>query len=179
MLSALKTANFFIYLMPEDENELTNLKINKLLFYAQGHFLKHFSKPLFGDEIQVWQYGPVVLTVYHHFKGYGKNVLNSLPKDFSLSDYSDDEKELLVDVAREYGQYTGEALKTKTHEESTPWSNVYDPNVRNITIGIDSIEEYFSLQPDIKLKDFNIPDDAIIGYHDEDGILTLPGAYDY
>lgn len=44
MLSALKTANFFIYLMPEDENELTNLKINKLLFYAQGHSLKRFSK---------------------------------------------------------------------------------------------------------------------------------------
>lgn len=179
MLNAIDVANFFIYLMPNEENELTNLKLNKLLFYAQGYCLQRFAKPLFSDEIQAWQYGPVISSVYHNYKDYGRMPVTDLPHDFDTNKFSEDEKELLVDVAREYGQYTGEALKNKTHKEGSPWHQVYDPYKRNIKITNDLIQEYFDKLPDIKLTEFEIPEDDIIGYRDENGILVLPEEYDY
>lgn len=50
MLKAIDVANFFIYLLSDkedEENDLTNMKLNKLTYYAQGQFLKTNGKPLF------------------------------------------------------------------------------------------------------------------------------------
>lgn len=179
MLNAVDVANFFIYLMPNKENELTNLKMNKLLFYAQGHCLQRFSKPLFADEIQAWQYGPVVPSVYHTFKDYRNQPISTLPKSFDSDKFSEEEKELLVDVARVYGQYTGEALKNLTHKDGSPWSQVYDPYKRDIRITNDSIKEFFNKLPSIELPEFEIAEDDIIGYRDENDVLVLPEEYDY
>ena len=70
-------------------------------------------------------------------------------------------------------------MKNKTHKEGSPWHQVYDPYKRNIKITNDLIKEYFDKLPDIKLTEFEIPEDDIIGYRDENGILVLPEEYDY
>lgn len=48
-------------------DSITNLKLQKLLYYLQGHWLATFDGPLFGDKIEAWRYGPVVPSVYSHF----------------------------------------------------------------------------------------------------------------
>ena len=53
MLKATDVADFFVYLMQEEENELTNLKLNKLVYFAQGHSLKKYNRPLFNDNISI------------------------------------------------------------------------------------------------------------------------------
>ena len=178
MLNAIDVANFFIYLMPEADNEITNLKLNKLIYFAQGYNMQRYNKPLFDDEIQAWQYGPVVPSVYHKFKEY-KNLHISKPtKDFDITKYSDEDKELMLDVAREYGKFTGEALRDITHQIDSPWFQVFDPNKRNIKIPISDIQEYFDKLPSIEMEDIVFSDDLFIGYRDEDGFLVLPKEYD-
>ncbi|MCI8513016.1 MAG: DUF4065 domain-containing protein [Lachnospiraceae bacterium] len=51
--------------------DIANLKLQKLLYYAQGCFLAVAGAPLFLEDILAWQHGPVVEPVYYQYKGYG------------------------------------------------------------------------------------------------------------
>ena len=53
-LSALDVANYFIQVSSQDdEPDLTNLKLQKLLYFAQGKYLAEFDKPLFEDNVNL------------------------------------------------------------------------------------------------------------------------------
>jgi uncharacterized phage-associated protein len=64
--------------------------VQKLLYYAQGHYLAMFGRPLFDDPVQAWSRGPVMKDVYHQLERFGTgNVV--LPEDdsFAWSDVDD------------------------------------------------------------------------------------------
>jgi uncharacterized phage-associated protein len=66
-----------------EEARLSNLKLQKLLYYAQGHYLATAGQPLFDDRIQAWSHGPVVPTVYHEYKKFGRdNIVLDDADDF-------------------------------------------------------------------------------------------------
>ena len=69
MATVFDVADFFIDIanMSEDD-QMTNLKLNKLLYYAQGVFLARTGKPLFDDDIEAWDLGPVVSCIYQKYK---------------------------------------------------------------------------------------------------------------
>ena len=52
------------------EELISNVKLQKLLYYQQGFHLACFGAPLFDEEIEAWMYGPVVPSVYEYFKTY-------------------------------------------------------------------------------------------------------------
>ena len=61
MHSVFEVADFFVDLAIKGAGDLISpLKINKLLYYAQGNFLAKYNAPLFPEKIQAWQYGPVI-----------------------------------------------------------------------------------------------------------------------
>ena len=69
MLSAQDVADFFILPALEDDGELiTNLKLQKLLYYAQGYSLAILDRPIFPEKIEHWTHGPVVHEIYHKYK---------------------------------------------------------------------------------------------------------------
>ena len=76
---ALDIAYKLIYTAQEDEpnggERLTNLKLQKLLYYQQGYHLAVFGTPLFDEQVEAWMYGPVVPCVYDEFSNSGSNVL--------------------------------------------------------------------------------------------------------
>jgi uncharacterized phage-associated protein len=78
--SALTIAKWFIAWAEAEEEELSNLKLQKLLYYAQGHHLARFGHALFEEPIQAWSHGPVVPGVYHEYKWAGAGPL-TLPDD--------------------------------------------------------------------------------------------------
>ncbi len=51
-MKAIDIANIFLELFKFDEEGLTNLKLNKLLYYAQGCSYQRRNKPLFKDDIE-------------------------------------------------------------------------------------------------------------------------------
>ncbi|MEH2444259.1 MAG: type II toxin-antitoxin system antitoxin SocA domain-containing protein [Nostoc sp.] len=61
MIDCLNVARYFIVRAYEDsiEAEMTNMKVQKLLYYAQNLHLAMYDEPLFEEEIQAWRYGPV------------------------------------------------------------------------------------------------------------------------
>lgn len=176
MYTALDVANFFVDMFNTDpENHITNLHVNKLIYFAQGCSLARNGRPLFPEEFRAYPYGPVVKQVYDAFAPCGRNPISSCAGEYNPSIFSADDLDLLVDVYNEYGQYNSSALVSMTHQPDTPWSSVYEEDRRNL-IPNESIRNYFLEHP---LKTFSfVPSGNTPGYRDPaDGRLVLPVEY--
>lgn len=151
MASVFDVAEFFIRMANQSEDDqMTNLKVNKLLYYAQGTFLARTGRPLFNNQIEAWQLGPVVSDIYHKYKVCGKAPIIS-EDDIDRTCFTDEEFDTLLDVMREFGQYTGSALVTFTHRPGTPWSNARDNGIP--VLNQSDIKNYFTKHPIPYLKD--------------------------
>ncbi|MEM9215382.1 MAG: type II toxin-antitoxin system antitoxin SocA domain-containing protein [Cyanobacteria bacterium P01_F01_bin.150] len=76
MLTCHEVANYFLSLMDEDAGDLiSNLKLQKLVHYAQGIHLALYDKALFPETIEAWTHGPVVPELYHRYEKFGSALL--------------------------------------------------------------------------------------------------------
>jgi uncharacterized phage-associated protein len=112
-------AKYLIMLEEKVEEQMTNLKLQKLLYYCQGFSLAIRNKPLFTENIEAWDHGPVVPVIYHEYKSYGANGF-TCPKDFDEKVIPENERNLINEVYSVYGQYSAWGLRNMTHNES-PW----------------------------------------------------------
>jgi uncharacterized phage-associated protein len=121
MFNAIDVSRYFI--AADTEEGITNLKLQKLLYYAQGCFLAAFNKSLFDEEIEAWQHGPVVSEVYHHYKSYGSEhiKLDCLECEF-YGKLNSQEKGLLANVQDIYGGYSAWKLRDMSHSDNA-WKN--------------------------------------------------------
>jgi uncharacterized phage-associated protein len=140
MLTCNDIARYFLAQADvEDAGDLiSNLKLQKLLYYAQGFHLALYDKPLFGERIMAWTHGPVVPDVYHAYKEYGPGAIPP-PNDVDFDIYDDDTRGLLDEVYNVYGQFSAWKLRNMTHEEP-PWKEAA-PYSSEITLN--SMKAYF------------------------------------
>ena len=122
----------------EGAEYISNLKLQKLLYYAQGAFLAVTNEPLFDDNIVAWLHGPVVESVYHQYKANGAQGI-PFDEDFDFSEFTPEENELLTEVYDVFGQYSALKLRNMTHEE-TPWKETK----QNDIIPTQIIKDYFT-----------------------------------
>ena len=120
----------------EDSEYITNLKLQKLLYYAQGYILAKKDTPLFSDDFVAWEHGPVIRKVYDKYKINGASGIK-YDEDFTVQ-IDDEINEILEEVYNKYGQYTAWKLRNMTHAE-TPWKTT----ARNEIISKDKIKEFF------------------------------------
>jgi uncharacterized phage-associated protein len=141
---ALAIAKWFIAWAEAEREELSNLKLQKLLYYAQGHYLGERRQPLFPDEIQAWSHGPVVPPVYHAYKSFGSATIELPPDDpFTWDDIDRETSDFLGRVWNTYGRFSAGHLREMTHEES-PWRAHFRPDERSIVIPQREIERFFA-----------------------------------
>lgn len=140
MLACYDIARYFITLVDEESGEkLTHLKLQKLVYYAQGFHLALYDTPLFPEPIEAWAHGPVVPELYHLYKKYEAQAL-PLPEEGDFSIYPSDVKELLNEVHTVYGQFSAWKLRDLTHEEP-PWKNAYGTG--DSTISQEAMRTFF------------------------------------
>lgn len=124
-----------------DEGEISNLKLQKLVYYAQGFSLALLDAPLFDEPIEAWMHGPVVANLYHRYSHHGSNSIPA-PAKFDATVFSREQRRLLDDVYEVYGQYSAWKLRQLTHEED-PWKDNYEEGVSSKEIPAGEMEEYF------------------------------------
>lgn len=122
----------------DDAEDMSNLKLQKLLYYSQGIFLAMTDKTLFPDDIVAWEHGPVVECVYHEYKSYGRIGITYSDLLEPTEVYTDEEENILMQVYDCFGQYSAWGLRNMTHKE-TPWLS----NKKNHVIPVDVIKNYF------------------------------------
>lgn len=158
---ALDIASLFIQLSNGIDDTIDNLKLNKLLYYAQGWSLARYGIPLFDDKIEAWDYGPVVDDVYHTYKVCKRNPIQEPAYEFDEDKLSSDELDLITNVYSNYGRFTSVALTNMTHEKDTPWSQVYVPR-KNNEITKKMMKEYFKNCGEMKDIRFNFSPELIV-----------------
>lgn len=117
---------------------MSNMKLQKMLYYQQGYHLAYFGTPLFDEEIEAWMYGPVVPVAYQHYKVYGGSGIEPSGSEISLSK---DEEAVFAEVFNIYNEYSAIGLKNLTHNE-TPWKSV--PAKRGSVISKESMKTFFN-----------------------------------
>ncbi len=136
-MTAQTVANAFLKLsQPELGDYMTNLKLQKLVYYAQGFSLAVHDRPLFSEDILAWEHGPVVRELYNRYRDLGSEPL---PVPDEAVDISQEDLELIGEVNNVYGQFSAWKLRDMTHQER-PW--VETP--RNEVIPLGLLKEYFT-----------------------------------
>ena len=146
-----EVANY--YLRKENEEEYTNLRLNKMIYIAFGWASVILDSFIFDDRIEAWKYGPVIPAIYHEFKHFGSNIITTCKAtvfNFEKGSYSpeirnDDIKEILNNVEKEYKDFATVQLIDITHRKGTPWFETYDEDYNN-EINKDLIKQYYLKQ---------------------------------
>lgn len=115
-----------------DELMLSNLKLNKLIYYAQAVMLRHTGHVLFTDNIEAWKYGPVEKSVYNAFSRYGSSRINE-PTGQTTPRLDEDQHITIETIAKDYGKLTAFDLMMFSHRPGSAWRDAYQPD-KNVII---------------------------------------------
>lgn len=96
---------------------LTNLKLQKLLYYAQAWHLVHFEKPIFSEDFEAWVHGPVLLSQYHRFLSA---TWGPIVEPVALPSLNAELTDHLYEMLNVFGSESAIALELMTFEEA-PW----------------------------------------------------------
>ncbi|MCI1134799.1 DUF4065 domain-containing protein [Enterococcus gallinarum] len=152
MWNANEVANWFLVRhsseMQRDEavdENLTQMKLHKLMYYAQGVFLALFSQRLFDEELLAWKHGSVVRSIYDRFQGQ-KELDTDINMD-QMEDYEnialdDNSRMTLEAVYEQFASFSAGQLRNMTHDE-TPWKEAWAKGEGTSPIDDNTIEEYF------------------------------------
>jgi uncharacterized phage-associated protein len=125
MYSAKEVANYFIDRANREGIELTPLKLIKLVYFAHGWNLALAGDPLIEDPVEVWDYGPVIPSLYHSVKKYGDGHVSERIRPQAGVDGDEETRNVLDAVWDVYGDTDAIVLSDITHMPGTPWHDVY------------------------------------------------------
>ncbi|MGF7217941.1 putative phage-associated protein [Spirosoma lacussanchae] len=142
MATARDVAEYILRLADTEvgDNDVTNLKLQKLVYYVQGFHLALHDEPLFPETIAPWQYGPVVPELYHAFKENGSFPISPTEEYQFSAEFTKEQEDLIREVFNVYGQFSAWKLRDMTHQES-PWIEANDGGKAEISQ--DSMKDFF------------------------------------
>ena len=107
----------------------TNLKLQKLVYIANGYSLAIQDKPIHNDDTHAWTFGPVSKKLYESLKHHGRSGVTAI-EDASgnpihpLSAGSREFK-IVEAVFDEFGSLAAGKLVDITHKPGTPWDTTW------------------------------------------------------
>ncbi|MBP7555549.1 MAG: SocA family protein [Chitinophagaceae bacterium] len=104
---------------------ISNLKLQKMLYYMQGYHLAFFGEKLFDSDLEAWTYGPVVPEVYHRFKEHRSYGIAFNPEEYNEIQLKPEQEDVFHQVMTEYGKFSAIKLMEMTHSEA-PWKEAND-----------------------------------------------------
>jgi uncharacterized phage-associated protein len=158
MYEARKICNFLLTRYDAEAYDLTNLRLNKLLYFIHGWALVSRPDGLVRNHFEAWKLGPVIRPVFDTFKTFGDNRIQGLAE---YLDYASGEKravsfdeipatdrEIVISVFEKYARYRTSELVAISHEVGGPWHAVYtawaNDNRLSVRIPNDLIRKHFA-----------------------------------
>lgn len=156
MYKVLDVCRHVINYSNDQDYGISNLKLQKILYFIQAVFLVTQPKKCFEETIEAWDFGPVVPEAYREYKLYGSgnipmitrfieinkdNIWDSLVKEYKDDVISQNHKELIDAVVDKFADYSATDLVTITHRQA-PWKDSYVRG-KNNEITTTAIKEYF------------------------------------
>lgn len=117
VLSCFDIADYFIKLANDTGSYISNLKLQKLVYYAQVWHLALYGDPLFQEDFQAWVHGPVIPKLYQKYKGFRWQPI----LEEANPELPEKVQEFLDEVTKEYFACDAYELEQMTHAE-LPWN---------------------------------------------------------
>ena len=130
MHKAIDIAKYIINRCIELDRPISNLQLQKILYYVQGEFMRRNNgEALFQDDIEAWQYGPVIPNVYYAFNGYSSSDINTIQDNIEIDEC---ERNIINPIIDDKSTLSAWNLVQQTHSEP-PWKSVYGSGEKIIT----------------------------------------------
>ncbi|QRR02913.1 Panacea domain-containing protein [Dyadobacter sandarakinus] len=154
MYSSILIAGQFVNLGVKENNPVTQMKLQKMVFFAHGlHLAVNNGDPLVREKFLAWRFGPVVPTIYQLYKKWGNApiiertsiTVNFLPlENFSeLTPSAVEAIQSTWEITRDVDAVT---LSNWSHAKNSPWDITYKRFGENGIIDDNLIREYFEQQ---------------------------------
>jgi uncharacterized phage-associated protein len=155
--TATAIANELLDRAAESGSALTQINIQKLVYFAHGWHLAWRKEPLILESIEAWQYGPVVRTLYNQFRRFGSSPITDKARDFKIDSngkfvtpisaidvtnagiYA---KSVVGAIWQQYGKLPPFQLVELTHAPNSPWEKAWKGS--QSVISNDEIQRYFT-----------------------------------
>lgn len=115
--TAFKIADYFIYIANDTHSFLSNLKLQKLVYYAQAWHLAFYDTPLFNEDFEAWGHGSVIPAL---FEEYQKFSFKPIEKEVEEPHFPEELQEFLDKIVDDYFFRDGYELELMVCEEE-PW----------------------------------------------------------
>jgi uncharacterized phage-associated protein len=128
-------ANFVLDVADAGRQQISNMQINKIVYFIHADYLVEFGRPLVSAKIEAWDHGPVFRELYSQFKRFGDSPIagravglspstgQSEKKEYSLTDV---ELRFLEPLVLRYSSMSAGALRALSHIEGGPWDQVWN-----------------------------------------------------
>lgn len=144
MRDSRTVANRFLTLAQAKGDALTPMQILKLVYMAHGWMLGLVGRPLIKEEVEAWQYGPVIPELYNALRRYKSQPVSALIEGVG-SELDAQETHIVDQVYQIYGHRSGPALSRLTHQAGSPWAKVYTRGSFGVEIPNDLIEDHYAM----------------------------------
>jgi uncharacterized phage-associated protein len=146
-------SNELIKMAIKESIPLTPMKLQKMLFFVYGKYGAEYNEKLFEEPFLVWQYGPVVESVYYEFKSFGTEKINKYAADAKGIAYFPDKdclelEHFFASLKKTWNRYkhlSAQLLVGLTHIEDSPWDRAFKEGLN--TIPNEYIIRYFKENP--------------------------------
>lgn len=110
--------------------KITNLALQKILYFVHGRFLVEEETPLLAGSFEAWQYGPVSISVYDSFKKFGSSPINTRAKQRDIFTRQEEivypsvdagVKQKILDYAAPFFDLSPGRLVELSHAKNSPW----------------------------------------------------------
>lgn len=121
--SALNIAKYVIYKSNEKGQKITQLKLQKILYFIEAYFMATYDrKELYKEDFYAWLYGPMIKEVYNKYKVFMSDPIPTDKQDLEDTIYPEEVVESVDVVLDTFGKYTARQLIQITHMEGSPWA---------------------------------------------------------
>lgn len=135
--SAKAVANYILDAAKKKKIEVSNMKLQKLVFFAHAAWMKDERKRLIEDPVMAWPYGPVIPAIYHEFKKFGNSPITHRAFDIKIEGDPDswdfeivepvipetdtETREYLDGILDRFGKYDALKLSAASHADGGAW----------------------------------------------------------
>lgn len=133
MYPVLELARYVVVKCIEDRCPISNLQLQKILYYIQREFLRVKGSPAFPEYIEAWPFGPVIPDVYYYFCGAGSMpiTLCDMPDKDVVNSFSREEQNMIDSIVENKRLLDPWDLVAETHKNGGAWDIVYNKGYGN------------------------------------------------
>lgn len=157
MYDVLDICRYVIEYSNDKDYGISNLKLQKILYFIQAYCLIVRGKRCFREKIIAMDFGPVVLEAYREYIQYSsgdiptiktyidfdeENIWNSEICDYDEDIISEKDCKLINEVIDKFKEYSATELVALTCSQK-PWLSAYGCG-KGTEITIESLKEYFT-----------------------------------